>query len=296
MEPIVLYCKSYRSDVLRAKRLAISLQKYNADEIPFYISVPEEDMELFKEHLTGQKVIFICDENIIQANPKHDLEQIRTMLGTLSQQVVKSDFWRLNLCENYVCLDSDNEFLRNFYKSDFLAPDGNPYTVITEGKEFLEFSARYHLPKVPINFKKDSALVQKLFGRSGKAYSFGIPPLVWSRKVWISLDEGMLKPLNQSLAELIVQYPHELRIYGETLLKYRAIQLWPCEDIFKNYLYQNQYFFDKKRGVNSDILSKNYLGIVLQSNWEGTHFSSAKKSFFSRLNKKIKRFFRWLSV
>jgi hypothetical protein len=296
MEPIVLYCKSYRGDVMRAQRLALSIQKYNDDEIPFYVSVPEADMLLFQEHLAGLKVTFICDEEIISANPKYNLEHIRLMPGTLSQQVVKSEFWRLGLSENYVCLDSDNEFIRKFYKTDFLAPDGNPYTVITEGKEFLEFSARYRLPKVPVNFQKDSKQVQELFRRKGKIYSFGIPPLVWSKKVWMSLEEGMLNPRNQSLADLIIQCPHELRLYGEALLKYRPIPLWPCEDIFKNYLYQAQYFFDKKRGVTVEMLSKNYLGIVRQSNWEGEQFGKPKKSLASRCNKKIKQFLRWLTV
>jgi hypothetical protein len=296
MEPLVLYCKSYRGDVLRARRLAQSIQKFNDDGIPFFVSAPEADMPLFRGHLAGLEVTFICDEEIISANPKHNLEHIRLMPGTLSQQVVKSEFWRLGLSENYVCLDSDNEFIRKFYKTDFLAPDGHPYTVITEGKEFLEFSARYHLPKVPVNFQKDSRQVQELFGRSGRVYSFGIPPLVWSRKVWMSLEEGMLIPHNQSFADLINQCPHELRIYGEALLKYRPIPLWPCEDIFKNYLYQSQYFYDKKRGITIEMLSKNYLGIVRQSNWEGEHFGTPQKSLASRFNKKIKKFIRWLSV
>jgi hypothetical protein len=296
MEPIVLYCKSYRGDVLRAQRLALSIQKFNDDQIPFYVSAPEADLPLFREHLAGMKVTFISDEEIISANPKHNIVQIRLMPGTLSQQVVKSEFWRLGLSENYVCLDSDDEFIRKFYKTDFLAPDGNPYTVITEGKEFLEFSTRYHLPKVPVNFQKDSTLVQEFFGRKGKIYSFGIPPLVWSRKVWISLEEAVLNPRDQSFADLIIQCPHELRLYGEALLKYRPIPLWPCEDIFKNYLYQSQYFFDKKRGVTVNMLAKNYLGIVRQSNWDGEHFGTPKKSFASRSIKKIKKFMRWLTV
>jgi len=296
MEPIVLYCKSYHGDVLRAQRLARSVETYNSDEIPFFVSVPEVDMPLFKEQLAGLKVNFICDEEIISANPKHNLEHIRSMPGILSQQIVKSEFWRLGLCENYVCLDSDDEFIRKFNKSDFLTPDGVPYTVITEGKEFLEFSARYHLPKVPVNFKKDSLQVQELFGRSGRIYSFGIPPLIWSRKVWLSLEAGLLEPRGESFADLIVQYPHELRLYGEALLKFRAIPLWPCEDIFKDYLYQSQYFFDKKRGITTDILAKNYLGLVRQSNWEGEHFGLPQKSVASRSLKKLKKFLRWLSV
>jgi hypothetical protein len=296
METLVLYCKSYRGDVLRAQRLALSIQKYNKDKIPFYISVPEIDLPLFQEYIKDLNVTFICDEEIISANPKHDLERIRMMPGRLSQQVVKSEFWRLGLSENYVCLDSDNEFIRSFYKADFLTSDGDPYSVITEGKEFLEFCARYYLPKVSVNFQRESKQAQELFDRNGKVYSFGIPPLVWSRKVWISLEEGILKPRNQSFADLIVQYPYELLLYGEALLKYRAIPLWPCENIFKNYLYQAQYFFDKKRGVTSDILAKNYLGIVRQSNWDGGQFGSPPKSLASRCNRKVKQFIRWLTV
>jgi len=273
---------------MRAQRLALSIQKFNDDEIPFYVSVPEADMPLFREHLAGLKVTFICDEEIISANPKHNLEHIRLMPGTLSQQVVKSEFWRLGLSENYVCLDSDNEFIRKFYKTYFLASDGHPYTVITEGKEFLEFSARYHLPKVPVNFQKDSRQVQELFGRSGRVYSFGIPPLVWSNKVWMSLEEGVLIPRNQSFADLIIQCPHELRLYGEALLKYRPIPLWPCEDIFKNYLYQSQFFYDRKRGITVEMLSKNYLGIVRQSNWEANTLVHQKSPLHQDLIKKLK--------
>ena len=296
MESLVLYCKSYHGDVLRAQRLVQSIQKFNADNIPFYMSVPEDDMPLFQERLTGQNVNFVTDEKIISLNPKHNQEQNRSMPGNLSQQVVKSEFWRLGLSENYVCLDSDNEFIRAFYRADFITPDGHPYTVITEGKEFLDFSVRYHLSKVPVNFQKDSKQVQELFGREGKIYSFGIPPLVWSRKVWMALDEHMLTPRNQSFAELIVQYPHELRLYGEALLKYRPIPLWPCEDIFKDYLYQSQHYFDRKRGVTTEMLANNYLGIVRQSNWDGEHFGIPKKSLASRFVRKIKKFARWLSV
>lgn len=296
MEPIVLYCKSYKGDVLRAKRLASSITRFNKDRIPFYISAPEADLQLFKEQMNGLEVNIITDEEIILSNPKHDLKQINQMTGTLSQQIVKSEFWRLGLSENYVCIDSDNEFIRDFFKSDFLTPDETPYTVISEEKEFFEFCDRYHLKNVPINFKRDSALVQELFERDGRMYSFGIPPLIWSRKVWISLEENLLNPRNLSLADLITKYPFELRIYGEALLKYRPIPLWPCSDIFKTYHYNSQHFYDKKRGITIDMISKNYLGVVKQSNWEGEHFGTSKKSLPSRINKKIKKFMRWLSV
>jgi hypothetical protein len=296
MELVVLYCKSYLGDLMRIRRLATSVERYNVEKIPFYVSAPSVDLPQFQEVLSDFSLMLIPDEQIISSNSMHNVDQLAAMPGTITQQIVKSEFWRLGLCENYVCLDSDNEFIRQFTTSDFIAPDGHPYTVITEGKEFLEFSVRYHLPKVTANFEKDCLDVQRLFGRKGKMYSFGIPPLVWSKHVWISLEREILIPKNISLAELIVEYPHELRLYGEALLNFRAIPLWPSEDFFKNYLYQSQYFYDKKRGITTKMISKNYLGIVRQSNWEGEHFGIPRKSFWSRLLKKIKRIIRWLSV
>jgi hypothetical protein len=43
---IVLYCKSYRKDFLRLKRLLASIEQLNRDGIPFYISTPEAEREL----------------------------------------------------------------------------------------------------------------------------------------------------------------------------------------------------------------------------------------------------------
>jgi len=48
MENIILFIKSYRGDLQRCVALAESIEKYNKDNIPFYISVPTDDIELFK--------------------------------------------------------------------------------------------------------------------------------------------------------------------------------------------------------------------------------------------------------
>jgi hypothetical protein len=65
METLVLYCKSYNNDVLRAKTLAESIQRFNADHIPFYVSVPTDDMELFTEQLKGLNCTLMRDEELL---------------------------------------------------------------------------------------------------------------------------------------------------------------------------------------------------------------------------------------
>jgi uncharacterized SAM-binding protein YcdF (DUF218 family) len=70
LKDIVLYCKSYRQDFLRLKRLLISIDQYNADQIPFYISTPKADRELLITALGNEGYQWIADEEIVAANPK----------------------------------------------------------------------------------------------------------------------------------------------------------------------------------------------------------------------------------
>lgn len=286
MNDLVLYCKSFSGDLYRCLRLAQSIKKYNVDKIQFYLSVPSKDFELFKEKFFQFNAILIRDEEIIFANPKLNIDQISKLPGTISQQIIKSEFWRLGFSSSYVCLDSDNEFIKNFRKSDFICDDGTPYTVIGEGKEYLTYFASKKIDKVQVHLNKEALHVQEFIGRSGKTYDFGIPPLVWSRKVWESLDQ-FLCGKNMNFADAIVQYPYELRLYGEALLKFNAISLRPSEPFFRTYLHEIQYYADKKRGVTFDVIKKNYIGIVRQSNWEGMGFGN-KRRLLSNINKKIR--------
>ena len=63
MDLISIFTKSYRGDLNRAIELSLSIQQYNKDNIPFYISVPQEDIELFKSNLPFYTEIF--DDNKI---------------------------------------------------------------------------------------------------------------------------------------------------------------------------------------------------------------------------------------
>jgi hypothetical protein len=107
MHKIVLYCKSYRGDLERVKVLYNSIQQHNTDNIPFYISIPKADENLFA---IFEKAHMLFDEDIYNV----------TGPGWLTQQIVKSSFWKLKLCENYVLIDSDSYFIKPFSISDFM--------------------------------------------------------------------------------------------------------------------------------------------------------------------------------
>lgn len=290
MKPLVLFCKSYSTDLLRVKRLAQSVRTYNSQNLPFYVSVPEADLPLFHVHLGGLNVHLISDEDILRAAPQIDAQQVALMPGSVAQQVVKSEFWRLGVSEAYVCLDSDAAFIRPFGIADFMTPDGIPYTVMDEAHGLLEEAVRHKRERVVSAFNREADLVQNIFGRVGRRYSFGPFPLVWHRAVWQSLEDRYLKPRSMSLADAIAHAPIESRWYGEALLAYQAVPLMPCQALFKVYHYAWQLDQERSAGINTEHLAKFYCGVIYQSAWErDLDWPREGGDWLSRVGRRLRR-------
>jgi hypothetical protein len=293
LNDIVLYCKSYRKDFLRLKRLLASIEQFNADAIPFYISTPASDKVLLEEVLGTKGYIWVADESIVSANPKADLQKYQAMPGGLSQQIVKSEFWRLGLAENYLCLDSDCLFIRPFTVKDFLSVDGTPYTVLHQNKELFQMASnRGHL-KVERDLRAEAERVKALFGRMGPNYYCAPAPFIWSARVWESLDREYLQPKGITLWEFISPLHPETLIYGEALLKYQAIPIRAIEPLFRVYHYDWEYYLFRRLGETTENLKQNFMGVLYQSNWDvELNYGSPTKSIWSRIVRKLKRFWQ----
>lgn len=290
MTPLALYCKSYSTDLRRVMRLMQSVERFNSTQIPVYISVPESELGLFREHLGTTSARLISDESILQASPRMNLDVLSRMHGAISQQVVKSEFWRLGLAESYVCLDSDAIFIRPFSSEDFLAPDGYPYTVIDEAHDLLEGALQNRRSRIVDDFSREAGSMQATFGRRGRRYSFGPFPLVWHRKVWESLERNYLQPRDMSFSDAIAQTPIESRWYGESLLAYKAIPLHPCQAFFKVYHYAWQLDQDTRRGITHKQLSELYCGVIYQSAWErNMDWPHEGGGLLSRIGRQLRR-------
>lgn len=285
---VVLYCKSYRDDVLRARRLIDSVQRHNREGLPLYVSVPESDVPLFQEKCAGLPFTLLRDEEIVACSPGLDLPAYAALPGLLSQQVVKSEFWRLGLSASYVCLDSDCYFLRPFGAADFESGDGTPYTVMHEARELLHFAELARMPKIAANRSRECAEIQALFSRQGRCWEFGPIPVVWSGKVWEDLAEKYLRPRGMSILDAIKAHPGELRWYGEALLAFGGIPILPVEPLFRCYHYEEQYHFWKRLGETEELIAKNYLGACMQSNWD-KDLDLVKRFRFSKLRRRIRR-------
>ncbi|AGG32821.1 hypothetical protein D521_0251 [beta proteobacterium CB] len=296
MKQIALYCKSYQKDFLRLKKLLQSVNQYNVDAIPFYISTPEEQkLEMLAVLGAIEGYQWISDESIVTSNLRVPAGMEKTRSGGLSQQTIKSEFWRLGLVENYVCLDSDCIFIKDFRISDFMASDGYPYTVMYQNKDYYQLAINRGHARVlgELSFEADN--VKAIFGRKGPNYYCPCPPFIWSSKVWESLDDEFLKPKGMTLWDINTAQHPETLLYLEALLNFKAIPLHPIEQLFRIYYYDWHYFLLRRNGETLKKLTSNYLGVIYQSSWNSIlDYGGSEKSFLSQSLKKLKRVGRFI--
>ena len=131
MNKFVLYCKSYDKDLERVKLLSETIKEHNKDNLPFYISVPEKDVDLFEREVPHFTEV-IADESYCTFNE-----------GWAGQQFVKAAFYLTEISEYYLSLDSDSYFFKDFYLSDFMASEDVPYMVMHDNSTFFEWWDRY---------------------------------------------------------------------------------------------------------------------------------------------------------
>jgi len=300
LKELVLYCKTYSRDFLRVKRLLASIDQFNVENIPVYISTSEAEREELERLLdAATQYHWVSDESIIAANPKVTLGIEKSRSGSLAQQAIKAEFWRLGISENYVCLDSDCIFIRDFDETDFIALGDTPYSVIHEGRDVLQATERFGPKKIRQHFLADREPIKQALGRTGVTYDFGYAPFLWSRKVWESLDIHYLTPNGMNFLDAVLLCGSEFTWYGESLIRFRAIPIFPLEQLFKHYHYEHQLWSDQILGYKEKVLAYDYLGVVYQSNWESWgDFGPSNKSVPSRLWRSIKRLIKkaWFKI
>jgi hypothetical protein len=272
----------------------LSINEFNKDGLAFYISTPQSEKPLLEEVIGKTGYQWVSDESIVAANPRANMAQYEAMPGSLSQQIVKSEFWRLGLAENYLCLDSDCLFIRPFTAADFLSVDGTPYTVLHQNKELFQIATNRGHHKVERDLRAEADRVQSLFGRVGPRYYCAPAPFIWSARVWESLDRNLLEPSGKTLWDFISPQHPETLIYGEALMKFKAIPLLAIEPLFRAYHYDWEYYLFRRLGETTEKLKQNFMGVLYQSTWEVEMGLGSDKSSLSLMLKRVKRFGRLL--
>lgn len=290
-----IVCKTYRGDLRRSRRLIESISQHNRDKLPLALIVPGEDLDLFRKQLPAGVCEFVRDEDVVATHPKAAaldlMARYRGMPGSQSQQVIKSEAWRLLGCRAYLCTDADAVFLRSFGKEDFVTPEGHIYTPVHESKDYRQIALARGQTSVDEDFREGCAELKAVFGRVGPDYDFGPLPTLWSAQVWKDLDERMLAPRGQTLWDAIDRIPSEIRWYGESLLAWKGVPLAPIEPLFRVYHHDWHYHLLRRQGETEATLARHFLGVVYQSNWEFELDEPGSRSGASRVVRRVKR---WL--
>ena len=265
----VLYCKTFRRDFDRVKNLFESIKKHNKDNIPFFISAPSKEKKLLQSVIGNEGYTFISDEDIFQLQYPLD--------GWRQQQIVKSNFWKAVDTENYLCIDSDAFFIRDFYKKDFFHYDGTPYSIVNDNKEVQQYEKLLLGKKYKENgYVKAVKAYRDIFSaQHSQVWDYGPPPYLWSTKVWKSFENNYLiqNKLTFEQFQIMMQQKYGISMreavtYGEYLMAAKPINIYPVSGFFKFYHWKEMYDFEKQTGLGEiENLKENYLGIVMQSNW-----------------------------
>jgi hypothetical protein len=255
---LILFCKSYRNDIDRAKILFDSIQKHNVDKLPFYFSIPKADLPLFESKLgaTGYEVVF--DE---------DLTSLVNTQSHFNQQLFKMEFYKTQIAKYFFLVDSDMYFIRDFSSTDFVTEDGIPYMTMHECKDVLEYSPFiFGDDRMKDWFDSERLAIMELFNRKGKPYDYSGSANLYISSVFEGLFENYCKPNNLTFLDLLKFKSSENTWYGEYAL-FSGLKFYPCAPMFKTFHYKLQYDICKSLGLTEQSISKNYLGITMQSNW-----------------------------
>ena len=258
MEKIVLFCKSYRGDIERFKVQAESVRNYNKDNIPFYICIPKNDKNIFDPIVKECNIKVFFDE---------DISNLVSEQSHFTQQLFKIEFMRSsNVAKYYFLMDSDMYFIRDFYVNDFFNNEV-PYMTMHECKDLLEYSYLIHGDnRLNTWFEGERKPIMELFGRKGKCYDYSGSANLYIADVFIRLYNDYCKPNKLNFLDLLNHCSSENTWYGEYALATNT-PFYPCGPMFKTFHYPWQYSHHKSLGITEEMISKNYLGITMQSNW-----------------------------
>lgn len=263
MNKFCMYCKTYSGDFDRFKILLESFNKFNKENINLYVSVTEAEIEQFLQ-FQSDTVKVISDESY--AKP-YLATQTRYgfSVGYVNQEICKLCFWEAGFCENYLCLDSDSFFIRDFYISDFMANENTPYSVLVMDKDLS--TEKYYKDWWDGRQKE----IRKIYGYVGlndKRYRTCHNTQVFSIKVLQSLKNDFMKSKNLDYKDLIEISPFEFTWYNVWLQKSEMIDIIAVEPFFKMFHVRIEYILHRIKMITKDDLARAYVGVILNSNWE----------------------------
>jgi hypothetical protein len=269
-----LWTKTYHVDFKRVKKLKESIEKYNKDNLRYYISCPESEKQLLIDTIGTDGYTYVSDEQIHPPNPR--------LTGWMQQTNIKLHAYEQLNCNNVLILDSDCYFIKDFYETDFIAYDDVPYSIIHENKQIQEYNTSFFNRNISnTEYNKAQKAYREIFGgRSNRVYDYGPNPHLMSAKVLDHMKEHYLEPNGYTFESFYFAmkqaypgiHPRESLTYGEYLLAAKPIDIIPTGPLFKVYHWPEMVHFETKNNMfDEEQIKQNYFGILYQSKLSSDH-------------------------
>jgi hypothetical protein len=262
MNELALLIKSYQDDFAYAERLIRSVNTHNADSLPAYVVVPEKDIQQF--NIFASNTIHILSEDLFASHLVHQ-ETAGFRPGYINQEIIKLAFWELDLCDNYFCVDSDAEFIRDFFRADFMAQPGIPFTFLTEDRELVVEPDYYQ--STWVNRMKSLEKIREAIGYPGPWLFTVHGHAVFSAKVLQSFVTDFLEPRGWDYKDALAISPYEPTWYNTWLLHTRVIEIFPREPLVKTFHNSQQHLEYQLRGIRKEDAARGFLAVVVNSNY-----------------------------
>jgi hypothetical protein len=263
MKNFVFYCKTYSGDYDRFQKLVETFHQFNKDSIMMYVSVPKTEISSY-EHFVCSTLSVITDESFAEKYMTDSfVGGIRP--GYINQEICKLTFFKTNLCNNYLCLDSDLIFIRNFYIMNFMHSDSIPYTVLVMDKD-LSVQKTYR-KQFWIERQKSIEKIYKYVGLDDRRRRTCHGMQVFNTEVLESFEKDFMVPRQLSFINLLEIAPYEFTWYNVWFQTCKLVPEYAVEPFFKMLGIREDYIFSHLENIEKTDFAYAYVGIVMNSKW-----------------------------
>jgi len=258
------YCKTYSGDFIRFAELVRTFHCFNKENIVMYVSVPEVEINQYYK-FQCDTVNIISDESFAGTYMTDEfISGIRP--GYINQEICKLTFYKTNLFNNYLCLDSDVIFIRDFYINDFMYDENNPYTVLIMDKD-LSVGKTYR----NLFWNSRQSYIKKIYdyiGINDKRLRTCHEMQVFNSEVLDSLYNDFMQPRRMKYTDLLEISPYEFTWYNVWFQKCKLIPEYAVEPFFKTLHIREHFIFSRLQNIDKSDFAYAYVGIVMNSKWD----------------------------
>jgi hypothetical protein len=266
----VILVKSHLPDLPYVERLLDSFARHNADGVDLHLVVPPDDSAAFAR-LAADHVV-LSGEDAFAEHLTHE-PVAGFSPGYINQEIVKLCFWESGAADNYLCLDSDAEFVRDFHVADFMADETTPFTFLSEDSE-LQAEPDYYASHW-VARRERLRRIQEEIGLTDAPLRTVHGHAVFSATVLRAFRDRFLAPRGWDYVDALALAPYEPTWYSLWLQKDRTIPIVEREPVIKTFHDPTQQLDYVLRGLDADDVARGYVAVVVNSNYSrGTGLAS----------------------